>query len=150
MKAHKKGSFRIAHRSVWEMFTKFGKDTHPEAIVYLYLETGPHSIYTGLFQAPIVDISKYTCLTVPEVVQAIDNLSRWGLIVYDNDRQMVFVKGMLQRQLGTSTPNADNTKGVFYHVERMPEGSSAVEAFISANREIPEIRGSLQSDVRGG
>jgi hypothetical protein len=139
MKALKKGSFRLVHRNIWEALAKFGKGNHREAIVFLYLETGPHSNYTGLFQAPLIDIAKYTCLTIAEVLQAIDNLSRWGWIVYDKDRQMVFVKGMLFRQLGTTTPNEDNLKGVIFHVERMPEESPAVEAFISANREIPEI-----------
>ena len=139
MRTHKKGSFRLVHRNVWETVSKFGEGYHREALVIMYLETGPHSNYTGLFHASIVDISNYTCLTVQEVLQAIDNLSGWGLIVYDKDRQMVFVKGMLQRQLGTSTPNADNMKGVFYHIERMPEESLAVEAFISANRELPKI-----------
>ena len=131
------------------MFPKLGKDAHREAFVFLYLETGPHSNYTGLFQAPIVDIAKYTRLTDTEVIRAIDRLSEWGWIVYDKDRQMVFVKGMLQRQLGTSTPNADNTKGIVYHVERMPEESPAVEAFISANREISEIE-DLQKVMYGG
>jgi len=139
VKALKKGSFRLVHRTVWEELAKFGKGNHREALVFLYLETGPHSNYTGLFQAPLVDIAKYTCLTVAEVLQVVDALSRGSWIVYDKDRQMVFVKGMLQRQLGTSTPNEDNTKGVIYHVERMPEESPAVEAFISANREISKI-----------
>lgn len=139
MRALKKGSFRLVHRNVWENLAKFGKGNYREALAFLYLETGPHSNYTGLFQAPLVDIAKYTSMTNAETVQAIGNLSRAGWIVYDQDRQMVFVKGMLQRQLGTSTPNEDNTKGVLYHVERMPEESPAVESFITANREMPEI-----------
>lgn len=139
MRALKKGSFRLVHRNLWEAFAKFGKGHHREAFVFLYLETGPHSNYTGLFQAPLVDIARYTSMTNAEVIDAIDNLSRWGWIVYDKDRQMVFVPGMLQRQLGTKTPNEDNLKGVIFHVERLPEESPAVEAFISANRGIPEI-----------
>ena len=139
MRALKKGTFRLVHRTVWEDLATFGKGNHREVVVLLYLETGPHSNYTGLFQAPVVDIARYTCLTVAEVHKAIENLLRLGWIVYDGDRQMVFVKGMLQRQLGTKTPNEDNLKGVIFHVERMPEESPAVEAFITANREIPEI-----------
>ena len=138
MKTHKKGSFRPIHRTVWEMFPKLGMDAHREAIVYLYLESGPHSHYTGIFTAPVVDIAKYTCMTSAEVIQAIDILSRRGLIVYDKERQMVFVKGMPQRQLGTATPNEDNVKGIVYHVERMPEESPAVEAFRTANSDLPE------------
>ena len=150
MKVFKKGTFRLTHRDVWEALSKLGEGKHREAIVFLYLETGPHSNYTGLFQAPLVDIARYTSLTKREVLGAIGNLSRLGLIVYDKGRQLVFVKGMLQRQLGTSTLNEDNTKGVVYHVERMPEESPAVQSFVSSNREIPEMDGLYEEMYPGG
>lgn len=146
--AHKKGTYRILLTSVWNMFRKTSA-TPADRLVFMYLEAGPRSHYTGLFQVHLVDIAEYTGLSDKEVLQALEKLARWELIVYDPSRQLVFVKGMLQRQLGTSTPNENNVTGIVYYVERMAEDSPAVTSFLEANREIPAINDLLEC-VPGG
>ena len=120
------------------MFSTFGLGRHKEALVFLYFETGPVTTWTGLFPAPIVDIAKFTCLTVREVLDAINTLSGWGLIVYDHDRQLVCVKGLLLRQ-ARYRPNEDQVTGIVRHVEEMPEDSPAVIAFIKEHLDTPEL-----------
>lgn len=143
MKAlHKKGTFRILKTSVWNMFRKTTA-TPADRFVYICLEAGPHAHYTGLFQVHLVDIAEFTGMSEKEVRQALDRLSGWKLIVYDPSRQMVFVRGMLQRQLGTSTPHENNVAGIVYYVERMAEDSPAVLAFMEENRDIPEFEAIL-------
>jgi|GEM_PF-2853359 len=139
----KRGSYRILETAVWNTFRRTSASP-ADRLVFMYLEAGPPSHYTGLFQVHLVDVAEYTGLSQKEVLQSLDKLSEWGLIVYDPSRQLIFVRGMLQRQLGTSTPNENNVAGIVYYVERMAAESPAVEAFISANRKIPEFEAILE------
>lgn len=133
-----KGSFRTLHRTVWEMFLKLGGISLRERMVFLYFEGGPFTHWSGLFAASIVDIVRFTGLDDKEVHQAIVNLSRLGMIVFDFDRQMVFVKGLLIRQLGYS-PNEKQALGIVRHVEELPGDSPAVRGFVREHKDTPEL-----------
>ena len=140
----KAGSFRLLHGGVYKLLSTLAPEQHREHRVFLYLEAGPNSHYSGLFHAFPADISKYTLVPAREVLEVLRNLQRIGWIRFDEDRQLVHVLGMLKRQLGTQTLNEDNTKGVVYYVERMPD-SPAVFSFMEENRDIPEFAEILHS-----
>ncbi|MHB8939865.1 MAG: hypothetical protein ACYC7K_00465 [Desulfobacteria bacterium] len=126
-----KGKFRIVDKSVWATCKALPAGHHREALVFLYFESGPTAHWTGLYPAPIVDISEHTRLTVEDVRAAIANLERWKVIVYDKERQLVCVRGMPERQL-QGGPNAAHRKGIDRHLEAFAPGSPAVEAFNGA------------------
>jgi hypothetical protein len=136
----KAGSFRLLHGGIYKMLsTTLAPEQHREHRVFLYLEAGPNSHYSGLFHAFPADIAKYTLVPVREVPGVLRNLERIGLIVFDEDRQLVHVRGMLKRQLGTQTLNDDNAAGIVHYTERMPDDSSAVLSFMEENRDISEF-----------
>jgi len=143
-KRFKPGSFRLLHGGIYKVLAKLPPEQHREHRVYLYLEAGPNSHYSGLFHAFPADISKYTLVPIKEVPGTLRNLEKMGWIVYDKDRQLVHVCGMLKRQLGATELNEDNQKGIVYYIERMPENSPAVLAFLEENREIAEFDAILE------
>jgi hypothetical protein len=140
----KAGSFRLLHGGVYKMLSKFSPEQHREHRAFIYLEAGPNSHYSGLFHAFPADISRNTLIPAREVSDVLRNLQRIGLIVFDEDRQLVHVRGMLKRQLGTQTLNDDNAAGIVYYTERMPEESPAVLSFMEENRDIPEFEAILE------
>lgn len=140
----KAGSFRLLHSGVYKVLSTFSPEQHREHRVFIYLEAGPNSHYSGLFHAFPADISKNTLVPIREVPDVLRNLQRIGLIVFDEDRQLVHVRGMLKRQLGTQTLNDDNAAGIVHYTERMPEESPAVLSFMEENREIPEFDAILE------
>ena len=125
-----KGTYRMAHTNFWKVIRKFGKDAHQEALVMLHLETGPLAHYSGLYQISIHDIAAYCCMSLKDAENAIHGLSNRGLIVWDETRQLVYVRNMAYRQLGRNELNAKDITGICYHAERMPEDSPAVQAFV--------------------
>lgn len=136
----KKGSFRMAHKNLWRMIRGLGKEAHREALVMLFLETSPLAHYTGLYQTSIYDGAAYCCMSPKEVENALHGLAKRGLIVYDDHRQFVYVRGMAARQLGTNEFNDKNLQGIAYYAERLPEDSPAVQAFVADYSEnYPEI-----------
>jgi hypothetical protein len=92
--------------------------TPSDRLVYLYLEAGPLSHYTGLFQIHLVDIAEYAGLSAKEVLQALDRLSGWGLIVYDPSRQPATMPSV--QPSSSSPPSTPDGK-----VKGSPLGSSS-------------------------
>lgn len=147
----KKGSFRMVHRSWWRGCRANRIRGNP-LLVLLAVETGPwgEGHYTGCFRLGIYDIADYTGLTEAEVSKSIAFLERIGVIVFDRDRQVVYVKGMLARQSPNFATNGNNVlQGIVNHIDRMPEGSPAVSAFIEAQRNEPELYELLQGYPQG-
>ena len=134
----KRDKFRVVREAVWETLKKFPKGHHKEAIVLLYLEAGPTTDWTGLFSAPAVDIAYATGLDAVEVELAITNLNKWGHIVYDFDRRLVFVKGLLFRQ-AKFRPNYKQAIGIIRHVGNFSEISPATKAFFSEHSRTPSL-----------
>ncbi len=145
-----KGQFRIADKSVWDACKDSPEGHFHEALVLLYLETGPVTNWTGLFAAPPVDIATYTRLPIQGVNAAIKELERRGLIVYDRERQLVYVKGLLLRQMKDIGPTEQQAIGIFRHVKQYSEASPAVIAFIDEHRETRALAKHLKQNAEGG
>lgn len=146
--ALKNGSFRMLHRNHWRSFRK-NKIRRETLLALIAIETGPwgEGHYTGCFQLGIYDIMDYTGLTEKEVSHAIDILERHGGIVFDRERHVMYVHGMLERQCPNYAANGNNIiQGIANHIERMPEGSRAVAAFINAQSNVPELFELLEGD----
>jgi hypothetical protein len=140
MKKFKAGTFRLLHGGVYKVLATFAPEEHREHRAFTYLEAGPNSHYSGLFFAFPADISKYTLVPIKEVPGVLRNLEKKkGLIVFDEERWLVHVKGMLKRQLGTQTLNDDNAAGIVHYTERMPDDSRALISFMEENCEIEEF-----------
>jgi hypothetical protein len=84
-----------------------------------------------------------------EVLDAIAALERIGVIVYDRKKQIVFVRGMLARQSPSFAASGNNLLGVSNHIERLPEGSPAIRAFIESQRNVPELFELLEGYLEG-
>jgi hypothetical protein len=134
----KKGTYRVVHNGVYAMFDKLDLSVE-ERLIFLYVETAPASNYTGLYYLSPCDISRATRIPRKIVDATMVSLSGRGLIVHDADRQLIFVHGMMARQNSSFADTEDNRTGIMYHVERMPEDSPAVDAFIEAQREVPDL-----------
>ncbi len=134
----KKGTYRVVHNGVYAMFDKLDLSIE-ERLIFMYVETAPASNYTGLYYLSPHDISRATRIPRKIVDDTMVSLSRRGLIVHDTERQLIFVRGMMARQNSSFADTEDNRTGIMYHVERMPEDSPAVDAFIEAQRDVPEL-----------
>jgi hypothetical protein len=73
-----------------------------------------------------------------EVQLAIMNLNEWGYIVYDFDRRVVFVKGLLFRQ-AKFKPNWKQATGIIRHLEKFSENSAALQAFFFEHAGTPSL-----------
>ena len=146
----KKGSFRMVRRNWWR-WCRTKKIRGNKLLVLLALETGPWGAgqYTGLYHISVTDIADFTGLEEKEVSRAFKSLERIGAIIYDRKKQIVFVRGMLERQSPSFASSENNLLGVVNHVERMPEGSPAVEEFIKAQQNIPELYELLEGYIEG-
>lgn len=130
---------RVVRRGWWNTILTLPGCTQQESHLLVYLETTHLALWTGLYPISPKDISRHTCMPVEEVLAAIDGVCRRGLIVYDGDRQLVYVRGLMLRQLGVDMPNKNQIEGLVRIIERMEEDSCAVRAFIEDHLEIPEI-----------
>ncbi len=136
----KKGSFRMVHRNFWR-WCRASKIRGNTLLILLAIETGPWGAgqYTGCFRLGIYDLMDFTGLNHAEVSRAVDSLERCGAIVFDKDRQAVYVHGMLERQCPNFASSENTLQGIVNHIERMPEDSRAISAFIEAQSNVPEL-----------
>jgi hypothetical protein len=140
----------MLHRNWWR-WCRSKKIRGNKLLVLLAIEAGPWGAgqYTGLFYISPADIADFTGLDDREVSRTIKLLERMDVIVYDRRKQIVFVRGMLERQSPSFASSENNLQGVSNHVERMPEGSPAVEEFIKAQNNTPELYELLEGYLEG-
>ena len=139
--------FRAVYKSAWQTAKALHKDHHHrEAGVLVYLESAPEGNFAGVFYVAVGEIARATGLDAMEVQIAITNLKKMGLIVYDFDRRIAYVKGLLIRQLG-GRPNVKHVKGVINILDGLPEESPAVQAFINEHLKTPELAEALSDRV---
>ena len=108
-----------------------GKNLTKEALILaLYVELYHSAHFTGLYHLAVVDIQLNTGLTEGEIRGAMEELEREGIAIFDRQRTIVFVPGMMLRQLGAEKKiNAKQQKGVVRHLEGFSPESPPVLAF---------------------
>ena len=122
-------SFRSIKPGRWAELA--GKNLSPDALLLgLFAELGPTAHYSGLYFLPLPDICEQTGLRESAVLAAMDELERAGVVIFDRSRMLVFVPGMMLRQLLLPVLNAKQTKGVLAYVERLPRSSPLLRAFL--------------------
>ena len=132
-----KPGFRVVMRNWWSTIAT--GCTERENHILIYLETTNLAHWTGLYTISPKDISRQTSMPIKDVLPTIDGLCGRSKIVWDGDRQLVYVRGFMLRQLGVDVPNQNQVEGLVRIIERMPDDSPAVKAFLQDHRHIPEI-----------
>lgn len=135
--------FRIARKSVWDTCKELPAGAFHLAFVLHFFETGPMVNWSGLYLAPPVDIAIFTRLPIEAVNAAIDGLERRELITYDKARQLVYVKGLLARQMPRRL-SENQARGLVRRVKEFADDSPAVKAFLREHMETPGLAAYLR------
>lgn len=141
----------MLHRNWWRK-CRSRKIRGDILLVYVFLEAGPGGAgqYTGLYRVSVDEISDYTGLSNKAVETCLQLLEKSNQIVYDYRKQVVFVQDMLDTQSPNFGSSENSLQGVAHHVERMPEGSKAVLAFIKHSEEnYPELFELIEGYLEG-
>ena len=119
---------------------------NPEAqIVALYLMTGPHSEWTGVFHCPILYIAHETGMTMEGASKALARLIEVGFCLFDEASDTVFVKSMARFQIGPDLKESDKrVAGLRNEVSKWPE-SRIKTAFLELYN-IPFCLGFMKGD----
>lgn len=92
-------------------------------IVALYLMTGPHSRWTGVFRCPILYIAHDTGMGIEGASKALARLIEAGFCLYDEAAEMVFVRNMARYQIGDELkPGDKRVEGIRNEVKEWPQG----------------------------
>lgn len=97
-------------------------------LAWLLLSTAPEANLAGIVPAHPAVIGKLCGITTHEAATALAQLDQIGLIDYDAERSVVWIRGHMARQLGTTRPNAAQVRGTAAVLDRMPE-TDMVAAF---------------------
>jgi hypothetical protein len=122
-------SFRILRPETWSLLQSYGL-TPKERLVFLFLETGPFTHFSGLFHCAPVDLAGGAGLSEREAQTALTKLISSGLVNFDPTRFLHFIPGLAVRQLGTECFNVKHRAGMLAQLARLPKESPAVQAFI--------------------
>ena len=118
----------------------------PEAqIVALYLMTGPHSEWTGVFYCPVLYISHGTGLTIEGASEGLRCLIEGGFCSFEEASDTVFVFNMATYQIGDTLKDTDKrVLGLRNEIKKWPEGLVKNEFLERYN--IPFSLGFLKGD----
>ncbi len=108
-----------------------------ERLVVLYLITNPHTHVSGIYALNLGYASLDLGLKEREVKSALDTLSRLGIALYDQDKDIVWVRNMFAYQ-GRGEKNA---KSAAYHIREDLHGSYLGDLFIEKYPEIGRVLG---------
>ncbi|HEY3489799.1 MAG TPA: hypothetical protein VGK27_06735 [Candidatus Deferrimicrobiaceae bacterium] len=116
--------YRIVHEGFWEALATFPAEVR---LVAIYLETSPRSHFSGLFPLAPDDIAEEIGLSLDIVKGALNVLVTAEWIVYDDNRRLVYVQGMAERQAGGKL-NSKQLASVFGKAAEHSEKSPCVQA----------------------
>ena len=122
-------SFRILRPETWLLLQSRGL-TLKERLVFLFLEAGPFTHFSGLFNCAPVDLAVGAGLSEREARTVLANLTSSGLVIFDPTRFLIFIPGLAFRQLGIKRLNEKHRAGMLAQLDRLPKDSLAVQAFI--------------------
>lgn len=122
-------SFRILRPETWSLLQSYGL-TPIERLVFLFLETGPFTHFSGLFHCAPVDLAGGAGLSEREARTALAKLTSSGLVIFDPTRFLLFIPGLAVRQLGTECFNVKHRAGMLAQLARLPKESPSAQAFI--------------------
>lgn len=92
-------------------------------IVAIYLMTGPHSEWTGVFHCPILYIAHETGLPFEGASKGLQSLIEAGFCIFDEASETVFVFNMAAHQIGEELKASDKrVAGVRNEVKKWPQG----------------------------
>lgn len=94
--------------------------TEPMAIA-LYLLTGPHAHYTGLYYLPIGYLCMDTGLSVEGASEGLASLSQIGFCTYDEETDYILVHEQVTWQLGPLKPSDNRVAGLHKELDLIPD-----------------------------
>lgn len=121
--------FRILRPETWLLLQSYGLTVN-ERLVFLFLEAGPYTHFSGLFTCAPVDLAIGAGLSEREARTALSKLTSSGLVIFDPTRFLLFIPGLAVRQLGTDHFNVKHRAGMLAQLARLPKKSPAVQVFI--------------------
>ncbi|MCZ2291630.1 MAG: helix-turn-helix domain-containing protein, partial [Burkholderiales bacterium] len=120
------GGMRI-QPAIWQT-PEFVALTPAAKLTWLLLSTAPETNLAGIVPAHPAVIAKLCGIKTREAATALAQLDQLGLIDYDAERCVVWIRGHMARQLGAMKPNAAQVRGAAAVLDRMPE-TDMVAAF---------------------
>lgn len=116
-------------------------------IVALYLMTGPHSEWTGVFHCPILYIAHETGLSMEGASKGLQSLIEGGFCDYEESSETVFVTNMAAYQIGEELKESDKrVQGLRNEVRKWPAGR--IKTAFLARYNAPFSLGFSEENVR--
>lgn len=118
---------RTIETPIWsdERFFSLNSDAK---LIFLYAITCDQSDWSGLFPMSIALAEERTGISRKRVLSALRSLEETGLIVWDNERSVIWVVNMWSKQV-RATPSKSQLRGVVKHLGMLPQCSNK-QAFI--------------------
>lgn len=110
-------AYKIIHEQFWTD-PKIKNLSLEHKFLFLYLITNPHSHSTGIYYLQKKVIALDTGID-RGIDRGIKELSERGLISYDNDIEIIFIKNMLRHQSANQIYNDNQIKGIVKHLKTL-------------------------------
>lgn len=126
-------SYKIIHEQFWTD-PKIKSLKMEDKFLFLYLITNPYSHSTGIYYIPKKIITINTGMN-RGIDRSIKELSDRGLISYDNEIEIVFIRNMLKYQSNNKIYNEKQKKGIAVHLSKL-HNTILIKEFLDFYKEI--------------
>lgn len=126
-------AYKVIHEQFWTD-PKIRNLKMEDKFLFLYLITNPHSHSTGIYYLPKKIITLDTGID-RGIDRGIKELSDRGLISYDKDIKIVFVKNMLKYQNSNQNYNENQKKGIAKHLSKL-HNSILIKEFLDFYKDL--------------
>ena len=109
--------YATVHTKMWQD-NKFRALDQPDRMLFLYLLTSPHGNMIGYYYLPKAYIAADTGMDARQVEGSMQTLHRLGMVLYDDEAQMVLLKQFLKYN---PISNENQVKGAVQLIKELPE-----------------------------
>lgn len=115
--------YATVHTKMWQD-NKFRALDQPDRMLFLYLLTSPHGNMIGYYYLPKAYIAADTGMDARQVEGSIQTLHHLGMVLYDDEAQMVLLKQFLKYN---PISNENQVKGAVQLIKELPESWLTME-----------------------
>jgi len=126
--------YATVHTKMWQD-NKFRSLDQPARMLFLYLLTSPHGNMIGYYYLPKAYIVADTGMDARQVEGAVQTLQQLGMVLYDDDSQMILLKQFLKYN---PISNENQVKGAVQLIKELPESWLIMELLGCIEAHCPE------------
>ena len=126
--------YATVHTKMWQD-NKFRSLDQPTRMLFLYLLTSPHGNMIGYYYLPKAYIVADTGMDARQVEGAVQTLQQLGMVLYDDDSQMILLKQFLKYN---PISNENQVKGAVQLIKELPESWLIMELLGCIEAHCPE------------